>query len=212
MRKQHLGWRNTWISVRITKTYQGLKKNNFRISSHVGSEHITVFPRAPITAGLGLFAPCKDRRGNIRRNNLRKVKQRRTHTEMSDSSVWQSQSGGTGWTVVLHFLPYCLSRSLGPQVTFVFGETHCLTASTYVVLSPIALTWAAENFGRLAPGWLNSNSVNGGKRQYWKIVSWVTCAALTHSKWIPGRPGRSVLMMSRGSGPVTSSKRQRVPR
>lgn len=62
-------------------------KKNFRISSHVGSEHITVSPRAPITAGLGLFAPCKDRRGNIRRNNLRKVKQRRTHTEMSDSSV-----------------------------------------------------------------------------------------------------------------------------
>lgn len=62
-------------------------ENIFRISSRLGSEQITVFPRAPITAGLGLSAPCKDRRGNIRRNNLRKVKQRRTHTEMSDSSV-----------------------------------------------------------------------------------------------------------------------------
>lgn len=71
----------------IPKIKKKKRKKLFRISSHVVSEHITVFPRAPITADLGLFAPCKDRRGNIRRNNLRKVKQRRTHTEMSDSSV-----------------------------------------------------------------------------------------------------------------------------
>lgn len=117
----------------------------------------------------------------IRLNNVRKAKQRKTHREMSDSSVWQNQPGGIGCTMALHFLPYCLSHSLRPQVTFMFGEMCCSTVSTYVVLR---LKEAAKHFGHPIPGWLNLNTINGGMHQYWKIVTWVTCTALIYSKRI----------------------------
>lgn len=124
------GW-DEWINepVRITKNVLRIKKKKkTKLSPDV------VSPWALNTAGQDLFALCKGRRGNIRQSSVRKAKQRRTHRKMRDSSVWQNQPGGIGWTMLLHFLPYCLSHSLRPQVTFVFGEMCCSTASMYVVL------------------------------------------------------------------------------